>query len=378
MKKKVIMGMVLGVILILSLVGFVLFKNKDTLKVKETVFTFEMGEKVPFESKYYLQNSISKKVVDASEIKFKNSYYISQDNNELKTEGMEYLNAGTYDVIISYKNKNVSFAIKVEDTTKPKFEYFKDEIILEQNSLNVDLTKFYKASDLTDVTIVVSSDYDLSKVGEYVVAVKATDQHNNTETKESKIKVIKYEDIKDNELTSDLEGNIYKSQKRIDEENKPKEQHNSAGTNNQSNNNQSISKPKTPATNSNTNNNSNKPSNNNVSVATYRRDIASQYVKRINDYRAENGLPALQVTDEAQKEADMRVKQIVDNYGHNSSYGFGENIGKNVAGFDFVEAWKNSWSHKNAMLREQNTAMAVSIYEKDGWWYAVTSFKMNY
>ncbi len=378
MKKKVIIGITVVITLLAVLGGIILFKNQNTLKVKETVFTFEMGEKVPFESKYYLSESTSKEVIDASEIKFKNAYSLDLNNNELKTEGMNYLNAGTYDVIISYKNKSVSFAIKVEDTTKPEFVDFKDEIVLEQNSLNVDLTKFFEAKDLTDVTIVVGSDYDLSKVGEYPVTINATDQFNNTVSKESKIKVISYEDIKDNELTSDLEGNIYKSQKRIDEENKPKEQHNSAGTNNQSNN-TSTTKPKTPATNSSTNNNSNNTStNNNVSAATYRRDIASQYVNRINAYRAENGLPALQVTDEAQKEADMRAKQIVDKYGHNSSYGFGENIGKNVAGFDFVEAWKNSWSHKNAMLREQNTAMAVSIYEKDGWWYAVTSFKMNY
>lgn len=375
MKKKVIIGSILGV-LILVIGGFIVFRNMDTLKVKETVFTFEMGERVPFEPKYYLKDSNSKKVIDGSEIKFKNVYSINQDNKELKTDGMDYLNAGTYEVIISYKNKNVSFAIKVEDTTKPEFENFKEEIVLEQNSLNVDLTKFYKAKDLTDVTIVVSSDYDLSKVGEYIVTVKATDQHNNTETKESKIKIIKYEDIKDNELTKDLNGNIYKSQKRIDEENKPKEQHNNSGTTNQNNN--QTTKPKVPANNSNTNNNSNKPSNNNVSVATYRRDIAEQYVKRINQYRVENGLSELPVTSEAQAEADMRSKQIVDNYGHNSSYGFGENIGRNVSGFDFVEAWKNSWSHKNAMLREQNTAMAVSIYEKDGWWYAVTSFRMNY
>lgn len=376
MKKKVILGITLIILALYIIVGVIFLKNKDTLKVKETVFTFELGEKVPFEVKYYLSDKTSKKVIDASDIKLKNVYSLNQDNNELKTDGIDYLNVGTYDVIISYKNKNVSFAIKVEDTTKPEFTNFKDEIVLEQNSLDVDLTKFFEAEDLTDVTIIVDSNYDLSTPGEYTINVKAADQHDNTITKESKIKVIRYEDIKDNELTSDLKGNIYKSQKRIDEENKPKEEHNSTGNNSQSNN--QTTKPKTPATNSNTNTNSNKPANNNVSVATYRRDIANQYINRINAFRVENGLPELPVTDEAQKEADMRAKQIVDNYGHNSSYGFGENIGRNVSGFDFVEAWKNSWSHKNAMLREQNTAMAVSIYEVDGWWYAVTSFKMNY
>ena len=74
----------------------------------------------------------------------------------------------------------------------------------------------------------------------------------------------------------------------------------------------------------------------------------------------------------------MRSKQIVSNYSHNASYGFGENIGYGTAGGNFFEAWKNSPTHRATMLREQNTAMAVSVYEKNGTWYAVASFRMNY
>ena len=110
----------------------------------------------------------------------------------------------------------------------------------------------------------------------------------------------------------------------------------------------------------------------------YNREAANQVLQKINDYRVSQGRNALPVTDQAQAEADMRAKQIITNFTHNSSYGFGENIGNNVVGYDFFTAWKNSWSHNNAMLREQCTAMAVSIYEKDGMWYAVVSFKMNY
>lgn len=375
MKKKVIL-VITVVVILLGIVGIIFYKNQNTLKVKETVFTFEMGEKVPFEAKYYLSDTNSEKVINASDIKLKNNYLLNQENQELKTEGIDYLNVGTYEVIITYKNKDVSFTIKVEDTTIPEFVNFKDEIVLEQNSLNVDLIKFFEAKDLTDVTIIIDSDYDLSVVGEYPINVKATDQHNNTITKESMIKVIKYEDIKNNELSSDLEGNIYKSQKRIDEENKPKEQHISTGNSNQNNNTTSSSK--SPTTNSNTNTSNNKPANNNVSVPTYRKDIAEQYVQRINAYRVANGREALPVTTEAQAEANMRAKQIVENFKHDSSYGFGENLGKNVSGYDFIEAWKGSKMHNETMLREQAVAMAVSIYEINGWWYAVASFRMNY
>ena len=74
----------------------------------------------------------------------------------------------------------------------------------------------------------------------------------------------------------------------------------------------------------------------------------------------------------------MRAKQIVSNYSHNASYGFGENIGYGTAGGNFFEAWKNSPTHRETMLRNENTAMAVSVYEKNGMWYAVASFRMNY
>ena len=84
-------------------------------------------------------------------------------------------------------------------------------------------------------------------------------------------------------------------------------------------------------------------------------------------------------TSETQSEADRRSKEISINYSHDGAgYGFGENIGYGRIGSDFITAWKNSPSHNATMLREQNVAMAVSVYEVNGMWYAVTSFKMNY
>jgi len=128
----------------------------------------------------------------------------------------------------------------------------------------------------------------------------------------------------------------------------------------------------------NTNNNNSSTNKPVQSFERYNSEAANQIFQKINDYRVSQGRNTLPVTDQAQAEADMRAKQIITNFSHNSSYGFGENIGNNVVGYDFFTAWKNSWSHNNAMLREQCTAMAVSVYEKDVMWYAVVSFKMNY
>ncbi len=367
MKKKI--GLVAGVLLLLGVIISVVMLNKQTLKLKETVFTFELGDKVSFTPKDFLDESTSKKIKENAELKFKNEYLVSTDNNELKTTDSDYLKVGVYEILLIYDKKTVSFEIKVQDTTKPEFIEFKEEIVLEQNAKDVDLTTFYDAKDLSGVTIVVESDYDITKVGEYNATIKAVDQYKNVLSKQSKIKVVSNEDITESNLTKNLQGATYKSQKRIDNENKPKESHNVVSEN------KTTTNKNTQSNNSSNQNNNNKSQ---VSVPTYRRDIANQYVSRINAFRKENGLSELPVTEEAQKEADMRAKQISTNFEHNSSYGFGENIGNNVVGYDFVEAWKNSWSHKNAILREQNTAMAVSIYEVNGMWYAVVSFRMNY
>lgn len=370
MKKKVVI--VLIVLLLVAIIGgVIIFRNQKSLKLKDNVFTFELGDKVPFTPKDFLVNNTSEDIINNSKLEFKNSYLVSANNNELKSNDSDYLKVGVYEVLLRYKDKNISFEIKVEDTASPEFIDFKEEIILEQNAKDVDLTTFYEAEDISGVTIVVESDFDINKVGEYEATIKAVDQYKNITEKKSKIKVIRNEDIKESNLTANLSGTIYKSQKRIDEENKPKESHSNT-----------VSKNTTTSSNKGTTNKNTQSSNNTTStkqesVPTYRRDIADQYVSRINAFRAENGLSALPVTNEAQAEADMRAKQIVSNFSHNSSTGFGENIGNNVKGYDFIEAWKNSWSHRNAMLREEHSAMAVSIYEVNNFWYAIVSFKVK-
>ena len=98
-----------------------------------------------------------------------------------------------------------------------------------------------------------------------------------------------------------------------------------------------------------------------------------------NEYRQSKGLDALPVTDEAQTEANRRAKEIINDFSHNGSgYGFGENIGDGSIGSDFFTAWKNSPVHNTTMLREENRAIAVSVYEANNKWYAVAVFRMNY
>ncbi|MCI8850663.1 MAG: hypothetical protein HFE82_03865 [Erysipelotrichaceae bacterium] len=108
----------------------------------------------------------------------------------------------------------------------------------------------------------------------------------------------------------------------------------------------------------------------------YRTDISNTYFSQINAWRKQNGLEPYPHTAEAQAEADRRAMELVKVYKHDASYEFSENIGHGGAGFDFFQAWKASPNHNGSMLeRTMFTAMAVSVVEYNGHWYAVTSFR---
>ena len=108
----------------------------------------------------------------------------------------------------------------------------------------------------------------------------------------------------------------------------------------------------------------------------YRTDISNTYFSQINAWRKQNGLEPYPHTAEAQAEADRRAMELVKEYKHDASYEFSENIGHGGAGSDFFQAWKASPNHNGSMLeRTMFTAMAVSVVEYNGHWYAVTSFR---
>lgn len=368
-KKRLIIILVISSLIVIFLIGLLFLNNKDRIIIKQDTFVFELGKDVPFDVVYYL-NDNSIKDIKQVKMELQNKESIIIQENRLLSDKKDYLTVGKYQVEVSYKKQRETFTIEVTDTTKPEFKEFKDQIFIEQNAKDVDLTKFFKAEDLTNIELIVEGEYDLSKIGDYKISIIATDESKNRSKKEFTLTVISLEDAKKNISTKTLDGTVFKSEAMKEYENnknKPVEQPKQSTQNKSSSNSQNKTSSNSPI--------ENKPV---QSFEGYNRDAANQIVQKINNYRVSQGRDALPVTGEAQSEADMRAKQIISNFSHNSSYGFGENIGNNVVGYDFFTAWKNSWSHNNAMLREQCTAMAVSVYEKDGMWYAVTSFKMNY
>lgn len=325
-KKKPII--IISLITIIFLVGLILiFHKEEKIELKQESFIFEYGDDIINDVSYYLK--------DANSTKNIKDYKLI--NNLKKNSETGLIEPDEYTITIKYKKQEETFKVIIKDTKAPIFTKYEDKISLIQDSEDVDLTKYFIADDLSDMILSIEGSFDISKVGEYNLKMIATDKSGNKTKKDFIVEVKEKEKI-----------------------------------------------PSTPPVSNNSKNTSNtNPSGNSKDVPKiverYRKDISDSYVRQINEYRKSKGLDELPVTTEAQTEADRRAKEIVDNYSHDGSgYGFGENIGDGSIGSDFFTAWKNSPTHNATMLREQNRAIAVSVYEANNKWYAVAVFRMNY
>ncbi|MBQ4584524.1 MAG: hypothetical protein IJA94_06520 [Bacilli bacterium] len=346
MKKKVVLIIIFLIVVFLVGLLFVMHEESNTIILKSDVFTYELGEEISADVSDYLKDADSTKNINEYKIvtdDFKivdNTLVINKENSEV----------GDYEFSIVYRKLSKNVIIKVVDTTSPEFTTFEEKIKIEETSEKVDLTKYFEATDLTEVKIVIEGDYDLTNSGDYVVNVIATDSSGNKTEKKSTITVYKKEVIKETPVIKQ-ESNSNPSSKK--EESKP-------SNNNNISNDTPAPKPETPS-------------------PRYRKDISDTYITQINAYRKANGLNELPVTAEAQAEADRRAKELSTYYSHDGvGYGFGEIIGNGSIGVDFIVAWKNSPSHNATMLRDHTVAMAASVYEYNNKWYTIVSFRMDY
>lgn len=341
-KLKVIIPII--VILIIFLVGlFIMYKNSYKIELKNNEFVYELGEDISSDVSVYLKDADATKNI--KEYKVSSDSLLIEGNKFILRES-EFIPVGEYKVNVSYKKKDENFIVKVIDTKTPEFLNFKEVIELEENSENVDLTSYFEVKDLAKVNIAIEGEYDLAAPGEYKLKIIAEDENHNISTKEFILKITK---------------------KEIEQPKVPEK--NTSPT-------PPVSSIK-PSNNTSPSNNNN--NNNVVDTSKYRKDISDAYVNQVNDYRRLKGLPELPVTEEAQVEADRRAKELCTYYSHDGvGSSFGEVIGEGSIGVDFITAWKNSPPHNATMLREQNVAIAASVYECNNYWYAVISFRMNY
>lgn len=246
---------------------------------------------------------------------------------------------------------------EIKDTKNPEIKIKKETVEITEGdkfdpTSNIESVKdpidgYIKKSNDNNITkngYIITSDVKTDKAGKYTVKIIAYDVNGNKAQRSYKVTVKekpKKPDIAINPPTSNNQGNAGGIQS----------------------------------------NKGNRPSGGNTSQEKphYRTDISNTYFSQINAWRKQNGLEPLPNNATTQAEADRRAMELVSNYGHAASSGFGENIGKGGAGFDFFQAWKASPGHNGTMLEESiNVAMAVSVVEYKGIWYAVTSFQAYY
>lgn len=349
MKKKIVLIIISLIVVFLVGLLYVIYKKSNTIILKSDVFTYELGEEISADVSDYLKDADSTKNI--------NEYKIVTDDFKIVDKKFvisneEIISAGEYTINIVYKKSSKIAVIKIIDSTSPEFTVFEDTIEIEQTQENIDLIKYFDASDLSEVKITIEGEYDLSKEGEYVIDVIATDLSGNKTSKNATIKVLKKEEVKETPVYKSGDSN---STTTLKEDNKTSSTGQSSATNTQ------------------------QPSVNETPSPRYRKDISDSYISQVNAYRKANGLSELPVTAEAQAEADRRAKELSTYYSHDGvGYGFGEIIGNGSIGVDFVSAWKNSPSHNATMLRDHTVAMASSVYEYNNRWYAIISFRMDY
>lgn len=360
MNKKLIAIIVILIILLIGLgIGIYFYYFSEKIEIKKDRFVFEYGKEVPFTTNYYLKDTKRMPHKKDYKITVKNQNKVEIKNKKIVTKGEKLLEVGTYTLEISYQKQKETFVVEVKDTTKPTFKTAPEKITLEQNSKDVDLTKFFESEDLSETKLTIQGDYDLSTLGNYELKIQASDSYRNTQEKSFILEVIDFESAKEEgRVSSTIDGTIYKSEAMIEYENSLQVQENTPAS---SNNQTTTITPTTP-----------------TSSNGYRRDIANTYISQMNAYRVANGYTEIPVSTAAQQLADRRVLEIMSDFSHNGSpANFGENIGMGSVGYDFFEAWKNSPSHASAILRPFNISMGVSVYEQDGMWYAVAEFEFG-
>lgn len=179
---KIIFTLFLATIIVTFLIVFDHdLSNKLPVELKQDVFNFEYGSKIPDEIDDYFIVTYEEKIDECS----------LEIPNDLKI--------GTNEAKLHYKDQVVVFTINIEDTQYP-------EIILKEEKVEVDYGENYDINSNIksvkdpvdgDVEYNIEGEIDYNKAGEYKINVLTKDVNNNTATK-SFIVVVKEEVKKQN------------------------------------------------------------------------------------------------------------------------------------------------------------------------------------
>lgn len=187
MKKKVLMGFVIMLFLVIILViTFMIFleKRDNGISLIKDNVVIEYGN---------AYNPKVDELIDLSKYNFINQQEIRIETNIENEKDKDYPKVGEYEINVYYKKKTLKQKIEVKDTTAPELSV-KDniEIPFGTDLSTFDFKNYIATSDLSEI-----KDYaiDLSKVnssasGEYETVVTIEDIYGNKTEKNIKIKIL--------------------------------------------------------------------------------------------------------------------------------------------------------------------------------------------
>ena len=192
--KKLIAGIIAGLIVIVIAIIVVLILNKPKLVLKDKEMNVEFGNAISLKTADYLdKDKVDQEVISKTEV-----VTDAPDTTTLYDGNVKNCPPiGEYTVTLSYEDETAKVKVNVKDTTKPSFDKFEDSIEITKDCKPVgdELSKLlekYTAKDLQKVTVTWDdSKVDYSKEGEYKATVKAKDETGNEATKETTIKIVK-------------------------------------------------------------------------------------------------------------------------------------------------------------------------------------------
>ena len=407
--KKIIAGIIAGIAIVVALVVFI-FMNQSSLKVKSKEVIVEYGQQISLEPKDYLDED-NEKVIKNTTASIKEDVALEQ--------GKDYYPVGEYTLVLTCDKESTEVKIIVKDTTAPEFKDFKDTVETVKD-VKQEYAKLYTVEDLSKTEITVDdTNVKYDTVGEYKATVKATDTSKNETSKEITVKIteptikldktsaslyVKETVVLKAEIIGKDKKAIFKSSNAdiasVDENGKVTAKKKGTTTITASANGKETScKVTVKNAPSGAKTTTKKDSHgNSVTVVTPSSGgssssggatqsspkISMEAINLINNERAKLGLTKLTYNSTLADIALKRAKEIQKDFSHNgfdkyndwyNGHTYGEVLTMRTEGFNFpakdaVSNWMNSKAHKNILMDEDNTQIAVAYLNNR--WVGVT------
>lgn len=209
--------MILAAILIVfaGIGSYFLFSKDKEKELQAKSISVEYGEQVKLDPSLFLATN----EIDAQQVSIESplmstaaKYTYNPSTKTVVTKGKDILDPGTYPITLVYKDQKAETKLIVKDDVSVEFIEFPNQINVEQNAIDFDLSLYFLAIAPQNVAIEAPS-IDISAVGEQNVTIRAKSEGGQSVSQSVKVNVISYEQVEEGTtLSSMINGQLPLSQ----------------------------------------------------------------------------------------------------------------------------------------------------------------------